>query len=68
MKLDENFMRSFRWITPLLLFFLNIIAVMLMYVGKEFISDVKSMRGDITDLKVQVATINGHLMRSDGKR
>jgi len=52
MKLSDDFMKHFRWITPLLLGF-NI------WMLKEIYLDFKELKADVVNLKVDMATIKG---------
>jgi len=61
MKISEDFMKNFRWITPLFLFFLNIIVVMALFIGKGYLEEMKALRTDVTTLKVDVAYIKGQM-------
>ncbi len=63
LKLGDDFMRHFRWITPLLLLMLNIIVALLLFIGKGFMDDFIDMKKDVQNLGVHVARIEGHLDR-----
>lgn len=59
--LPDEFMKHFRWITPLLLLFLNLIAGLAGYIGYEFLQDFKEMKLDLQRTMIEVARIEGHL-------
>lgn len=59
--LPDEFMRHFRWITPLLLLFLNIIAGLAGYIGYEFLQDFKDMKLDTQRNTTEIARIDGRL-------
>lgn len=61
MKISEDFMRSFRILTPLLLLMLNLIVALALFIGKGYLDEFKAMRQDVTNLKVDVAYIKGQL-------
>jgi len=61
LKIPEDFMRHFRWITPLSLLLLNLLTAMILWASKEFLSEFKGMKSDIGSLKTQVAKIEGAL-------
>lgn len=70
--LPEEFMRHFRWITPLLLLFLNVIAALSGYIFFEFLQDFKEMKLDLQRSMIEIARIEGHLedgfkLRADKK-
>jgi hypothetical protein len=59
LRIPDDFMRHFRWITPLSLLLLNLLTAMILWAGKEFLSEFKGMKNDIGSLKTQVAKIEG---------
>lgn len=66
MRLTDDFMRHFRWITPLFLFLLNIIVMMALFIGKGYLGELENMRldlnhvqSDITNIKVDLSYIKG---------
>lgn len=66
MRLNDDFMRHFRWITPLFLFLLNIIVVMALFIGKNYLAQLEDMKldlnhvqSDITNIKVDLSYIKG---------
>ena len=59
--LSDDFMRHFRWITPLLLLLLNVIVALAVFIGKEFVDEVREMKTDVIQLKINVARIDGTL-------
>lgn len=65
LKPGEDFMRHFRWITPVLLLLLNIIVALLLFIGKGFMDDFGSLKKDVNDLGIHVARIEGHLDRHE---
>lgn len=63
---NENFMRHFRWLTPLFLFLLNIIIAMTLYIAKGYLTQLEDMRldlnrvqSDVTNIKVDISYIKG---------
>lgn len=60
-KINDDFMKHFRWLTPLFLLFLNVIVAMALFIGKGYLDEMKALRQDVTTLKVDVAYIKGQL-------
>lgn len=61
MKISEDFMKSFRLWTPLLLILLNVIVGLAIFIAKGSLDEIKAMRKDLTEVQVDVAYIKGQL-------
>lgn len=51
MKIDEDFMKNFRWITPLMVSLMGIAVTILIFIASNLLTELRALRVEIAETR-----------------